>query len=169
MNQDQQLTMVKWVHVGLRALFWVYASILMTWCHFALVSDFGKGLFHISFWLALEIFYISVGFSSTGFGVLAFEGMARVESESAIKWGSLCQILSCAVAAKNVVHIVFVSMELNDGTTALVVNYYWFAVLFLVLLILLLLLDVAAIWMYSHYKKILNIYASYGKRSAKYP
>lgn len=163
MNPDQQLTMVKWVHVGLRALFWVYAALLMTWCHFALVSDFGQGLFHISFWLALEIFYISVGFSSTGFGVMAFEGMARVEAESAIKWGFLCQILSFLIGAKNVVHIVFVSMELNAATTTLAANYYWFLVMFLILLILLLLLDLAAIWMYSHYKKILGIFSSYKK------
>lgn len=169
MNAEQQLILIKWVHVGLRTLFWVYASVLMAWSHLSLVGDFGQGLFHISFWFALEIFYLSAGFSSTGFGLHAFEGQGRVEAESAIRWGSLCQFLSVAIGAKNVVHIVFVSLELNASTSALATQNYWFLVIFLIILIVLFLMNLGALWLYSHYKKILRIYASYGKGLKKYP
>lgn len=168
MNNEDATIMVKYVHVGLRTTFWIYGTILLVWLHFSLVGDFGQGLFHVSFWAALEIVFIMAGMSSIGYGISTLQGHPEIDTEDNVKYSKFCTFLAFCMAAKNITHVGFVSAELSGGTTMLAAQYYWYLVLFLVLLLLLIILDFVAIYHFYHYRIVLRIYAATHK-SKKYP
>lgn len=169
MNEEKQLILIKWVHVGLRTLLWLYASVLVVWTQFTLVGDFGQGLFHVSFWLGIEIFYLLGCALSIGYGLLAVNGHTRVDSERNVTLGMLSLVFTVLVGAKNATHIVFVSIELANQTSAFSQQYYWFLAMFLAMLVVLFLCNIGAFILFWHHRRIMKMHASYSKQMKKYP
>ena len=152
MNDEDLTMLVKWAHVGLRAAVVVYTAILFAWSHLSLVGTLGQGLFHISFWLALEIVYVVTCAMSIGFGLQTLYGNFAVDIQRNLSLSTFCMLLSVLIGGKNITHMVFVAMEINDN-----VEDYWFVVMLLIFLILLIILNFCMLLLFKRYKNILSL------------
>lgn len=156
MNTSEALILLKWSHVGLRSVYVVYSWILFVWATLDLVEHFSNSLFHVSFWLGLEILYIVMCSISVGYGLEAIKGDILLDTKRSINMAGFCMFLTVLILGKNITHLTFVSIELGEGVTPLATQNYWFLVIFLILLICLILMNIGAIFQYYWFRSHLR-------------
>lgn len=157
MNVADATRLLTWSHVGLRSLYSIYAFILAVWATFTLVPGFDTGLFHVSFWLALEILYLYLAGMAIGFGIQCVK-TGKLDLERNVIMSAFCMFVAVLMVGKEVTHTVFASIELADGTSSLATSYYWFLVVFVALQCVLILMNLGAILQFYWYRQHLRVF-----------
>jgi hypothetical protein len=156
---EEATILLEWCHVGIYGLYIVYALILFVWPWFALIEHFSDQLFHISFWLAFEILHVVICVMSLAYETSIVNNKVVVETDRNIDWSKACIFIISCILIKNIVHIVFVSMELVNKTSPLAIDSYWFLAAFVTMLACLVVMNIGAIIMFYWYKRYLGLYA----------
>ena len=158
MNTKDSLTLLKWSHIGLRSVFVIYSWILFVWATLDLVEHFSNSLFHISFWLGLEILYIVMCTISIGYGLLTINGDILLDTERNISLVGFCIFVTVLIMVKNITHLVFVAIELYQGTSLLAVTNWWFLLVFSLMLGCLILMNIGAILQFYWWRQHLRLF-----------
>lgn len=164
---DKIYYLLRTSHVIIRSALWFHASILVFWVCLSIVKGFCMydavppasfhAISHIGFWVAIEIFVITIGFMSVSFDLSTFRDGFALSVKRTIELMTFWTILLVFAIIANIIHLVAASLELSDCRTTLCMLNSGFLITLIVILGCLILLEILEIYIVYVYKKRLRV------------
>ena len=158
MDKEKKQVLLHWGQYGIRAYIWMQTVILIIWSVFSLVPGVGNVLketeigfhcvSHLGFWLAFEIFLITIGGT-----VISLNSKAKVMSNVII----LYLITLLIGIGANIIHIVASCMELYRCSSIVCMNTPGILCTLIILYVSLAIIETMIVYMAYQYRIYVGI------------